>query len=244
MDFEKLKSAAEEIKLSDSEKEKLIAVCEASKTQKKKSRYVPAAIVAAAAMFIIVLFSPGFLFQAKMADSAAPQENAAADYEYLADSAEQYVQDGLGSVTLHSGSTVRAFRMIYYEIPEEFRLLVSESEYNEWEKKADTADGMMIMQFVSEFGITRGDFDSANAAYAQRIFEELGMAPLLRAADCAEQEQAEVFNADIVYSMNKATANEYYSVPEYEFSSMEEFAEAVKNGYASLSEKAEIIILN
>ena len=239
MDFEKLKFAAEEIKLSDSEKQKLIDVCEASKTLKKKKRFVPA-IVAAAAALVLVLFSPGFLFQAKMADSAE-QENAAADYEFLADS---YVEDGLGGVTLHSGSTVREFRMIYYEIPEEFRALVSESEYEDWEKKADIAGGMMMAQFVSEFGISEEDFDRANAAYAQRIYEELGMAPLLRAADCAEQEQAEIFNADIVYSMSKAAVNEYYSVPEYKFSTMEEFAEAVKNGYVSLSEKAEIIIRN
>lgn len=239
MDFEKLKSAAEEIKLSDSEKQKLIDVCEASKALKKKKRFVPA-IVAAAAALVLVLFSPGFLFQAKMSNDAAPQENAAADYEFFADSeADLYVEDGLGSVTLHSGSTVRLFRMVYYEIPEEFRALVSEEDFGDWESRQTDANGMPVMNFVRAFDISREDFDRANAAYAQRIYEELGMAPLLRAADCAEQEQAEIFNADIVYSFNENKIEEYYSIPDYEFSSMKEFTEAVRNGYASLSEQAE-----
>lgn len=239
MDFEKIKSAAEEIKLSDSEKQRLIDVCEASKMLKKKKRYVPA-IVAAAAVLVLVFFSPGFLFQAKMAD-AAPQENEAADYEYFADSAENCVQDGLGGVSLQSSSsTVLAFRKIYYEIPEEFRLLVSENEFNDWESRQNIANGMPMMHFIRAFEISREDFDSANTAYAQRVYEELGMAPLLRAADCAEQEQAEIFNADIIYSFNESKIREYYSVPEYPFSSMEEFADAVKNGYVSLSEQAEI----
>lgn len=234
MDFEKLKNAAEEIKLSEAEKLKMIEVCEKSRTSKKKKRHVPA-IIAAAAAVVIILFSPGFLFQAKMADTAENENMAPAeDYVYLAD------EDGFNEVIWQSSSSTTAYRMIYYEIPKEFRELVSEEEYNEWEKSRISADGMPIMNFVSEFEISREDFDRANAAYAQRIYEELGMVPLLRAADCAEQEQAEIFNADIVYSMDKAAANEYYSVPEYGFSSMEEFAEAVKNGYASLSEQADI----
>lgn len=239
MDFEKIKSAAEEIKLSDSEKQKLIDVCEASKTLKKKNRYVPA-IVAAAAALVLVFFSPGFLFQAKM-EGAAPQENAAVDYEFFADSAENYAQDGLESITLHSSSTARKYRRIYYEIPEEFRVLVSETEFIDWENRHNTVNGMPMMNFVRAFEISREDFDRANAAYAKRIYEELGMVPLLRAADCAEQEQAEIFNADIVFSFNENVIDEYYSVPDYEFSSMKEFADAVKNGYVSLSEQADII---
>lgn len=236
MNFEKLKSAAEEIKLSDSEKQKLIDVCEASKTLKKKKISVPA-IVAAAAAVVLVLFSPGFLFQAKMADSAAPEENAAADYDMFAD--EFIEEDGLGSVNMQSGTTLKAFRKIYHEIPDEFRTLVSEADFNDWKSRTVIADGMPIMHFVRAFEISREDFEAANSAYAQRIYKELGMAPLLRAADCAEQEQAEIFNADIVYSFNESRIRDYYSVPEYPFSSMEEFTNAVEDGYIPLSEKAE-----
>lgn len=233
MDFEKIKSAAEEIKLSDSEKQKLIDMCEASKPQKKKNRYVPAIVVAAAAL-VLVIFSPGFLFRAKMADHA-PMENAAADYEMLAD---KYEEDGIGNVILQSSSTVLEYRKIYYEIPIEFSSLVSEAEFAEWKNRANNSHGMPMMNFIRAFEISREDFERANADYAQRIYDELGMAPLLRAADCAEQEQAEIFNADIIFSFNESRIESYYSVPDYEFSSMSEFVYAVKNGYVSLSEQA------
>lgn len=238
MDFDKIKSAAQEIKLSDSEKLKMIEVCENSRTSKKKNRYVPA-IVAAAAAVVLVLFSPGFLFRASMKDSESMENMAANDYEYLAD---QFVaEDGMGSISLQSSSNV-GYRSIYYEIPKEFRELVSEKEYSEWESRQIASNGMPVLDFVQFFAISREDFDKANTAYAQRVFEDFGMVPLLRAADCAEQEQAEIFNADVIYSFNITEIQEYYRVPEYAFSSMKEFSYAVRNGYSSLSQQAEIIV--
>ncbi len=237
MDFDKIKSAAQEIKLSDSEKLKMIEVCENSRTSKKKNRYVPA-IVAAAAAVVLVLFSPGFLFRASMKDSESMENMAANDYDFLAD---QYVEeDGFG-ISLQSSSNV-GYRSIYYEIPKEFRGLVSEKEYNEWESRQIASDGMPVLNFVQFFDISREDFDRANTAYAHRVYEDFGMVPLLRAADCAEQEQAEIFNADVIYSFNITEIQEYYRVPEYAFSSMKEFSYAVRNGYSSLSLQAEIIV--
>ncbi len=237
MDFDKIRSAAQEIKLSDSEKLKMIEVCEKAKTSKKKNRHVPA-IVAAAAAVVLVLFSPGFLFRASMKDSAPMENMAANDYDFLAD--EHVEEDGLG-ISLQSSSKV-AYRSIYYEIPKEFRELVSEKEYNEWESRLIGAHGMPVFSFILNFDISREEFDRANAAYAQRVYEDFGMVPLLRAADCAEQEQAEIFNADVIYTFNITEIQEYYRVPEYAFSSMREFSYAVRNGYSSLSQQAEIVI--
>lgn len=238
MDFDRIRSAAQEIKLSDSEKLKMLEVCENAKTEKKKNRHIPA-IVAAAAAVVLVLFSPGFLFRASMKDAESMENMAADDYDYLAD---QFVEeDGMGSISLQSSSKA-AYRSIYYEIPKEFRELVSEKEYNEWESGLIGAHGMPVFSFILNFDISREDFDRANTAYANRIQEDFGMVPLLRAADCAEQEQAEIFNADIIYTFNLTEIQEYYRVPEYAFSSMREFSYAVRNGYSSLSQQAEITV--
>lgn len=233
MDFEKIKAAAEEIKLSDAEKEKIILMCEESKKTKKKSRFVPIATAAAVAVFAFVIFSPGFLLKASESDNFAPQENAAAnDYEFFADS-----YDGAQGVIIQS-STAEKFRNIYYEIPEEFRALVPENSYSE-DYKGDLSGEMRIVWFVKKFGISKESFEKANAEYAKRVYSDFGLYPLLKAADYEGQEEAEIFNADIIYSFDEEKINEYYARPDYKFSSMAEYAEAVENGYESLSQKAD-----
>lgn len=231
MDFEKIKAAAEEIKLTDAEKENIILLCEESKKTKKKSRFVPVAVAAAVAVFAFVIFSPGFLLKASEADkNFAPQENAAInDYEYLADS--------LDNASIIQSSTAEIFRSIYFEIPKEFRALVSEEDYAENEYKADLSEGMRIVWFIKEFNIPKESFEEANAAYAKRVYSDFGLYPLLNAADYKGQEEAEIFNADIIYSFDEEKINEYYARPDYEFNSLAEYARAVENGYASLSQK-------
>ena len=233
MDFEKIKAAAEEIKLSDAEKEEIILLCEESKKTEKKSRFVPVAAAAAVAVFAFIIFSPGFLFRAKESDmNFAPQENAAVnDYEYLADSV-----DNASGIILQS-STAELFRSIYFEIPKEFRELVPEEDYAEKDYKADLSGGMRILWFIKEFNIPRESFEEANAAYAKRVYSDFGLYPLLKAADYKGQEEAEIFNADIIYSFDEEKINEYYARPAYEFNSMSEYTEAVENGYAALSQK-------
>lgn len=233
MDFEKIKTAAEEIKLSDSEKEKMILLCEESKKAKKKNRFVPVAAAAAVAVFAFVIFSPGFLLKASEADkNFAPQEDAAVnDYEYLADSA-----DNASGIIIQS-STAEMFRSIYFEIPKEFRALVSEEDYAEKDYKADLSGGMRILWFIKEFSIPKESFEEANAAYAKRVYSDFGLYPLVNAADYRGQEEAEIFNADIIYSFDEEKINEYYARPDYEFNSMREYAEAVENGYVPLSQK-------
>ena len=162
----------------------------------------------------------------------APQENAAVnDYEYLADSV-----DNASGIILQS-STAELFRSIYFEIPKEFRELVPEEDYAEKDYKADLSGGMRILWFIKEFNIPRESFEEANAAYAKRVYSDFGLYPLLKAADYKGQEEAEIFNADIIYSFDEEKINEYYARPAYEFNSMSEYTEAVENGYAALSQK-------
>ena len=63
-------------------------------------------------------------------------------------------------------------------------------EYDEFLAQADLTKGMLIVQFVEYFGITREEFDAANK----------------------DENSKEIFNADIVYTFDKELIDEYYGV--------------------------------
>ena len=220
MDFERIKPAAEEIKLSEIQQERIISACENHK--KKKFNYKLWISVAAAAMFAVVIFSPGFIFRAgsKEADMAAP-ESGNGIYNYYAYEenmcvVEDYLQDSVVSVQNQS-ATVESkalfdsgeYRKIYSVIPSQFIWLVDYEEYENWKKTVDAADGMAMLQFVEHFGITREDFDSANASYEAYI-NSTGESALRRKPESKDEEESEVFDAEIIYSFDKEKIDEYY----------------------------------
>ncbi len=205
MDFEKIKPAVEEIKLSEIQHERIIEACE---KQKKKSFNYKLWIPVAAAVFVVI-FSPGFIFRAsKTADMAAPENgkgfynnNAAADREmYIEEDclADCVVSVQNQSVTVETKALFNSgvYREIYSVIPSQFVWLVDYGEYKKWEKTVEASGGMAMLQFVEHFGITREDFDSANKAYEAYI-NSMG-------------ESSEIFNAEIIYSFDREKINEYY----------------------------------
>ena len=253
VDFEKIKTAAEDIKLTDTEKENIILLCEESKKTKKKSRFVPVAAAAAVAVFAFVIFSPGFLLKASEADkNFAPQENAVAnDYELLADS----IDDAAGVIVQSSTTenpdfkndegggviTVQKYRHKFYSVPGTFIDYVDRDDYYEWLLTIDhtsTAEVMVIKQFVQHFNITREQFDRANLEYAKRIQNKLGGSPCINPKDYANQEDDEVYNADIIFTFDDDLIREYYLSPDYPYLYDIEFEEAVARGeYTSQTEE-------
>ena len=254
MDFEKIKSAAEDIKLTDAEKENIILLCEESKKTKKKSRFVPVAAAAAAAVFAVIVFSPGFLFKASEADkNYAPQENAVADeenYGFLADS-----YDGAQGVIVQSSTTgnsdfendigggvitVQKYRAAFYSVPASFVNLVGKETFFAWRETIDatsTAETMVMSQFIQHFGITREQFDKANLKWAKGVRDNLYGIPCINPKDYANQETDEVFNGDIIFTFDNDLIREYYLSPDYPYLYDIEFEEAVKRGeYTSQTE--------
>ncbi len=252
MDFEKIKAAAEEIKLSDAEKEKIILMCEESKKTKKKSRFVPIATAAAVAVFAFVIFSPGFLLKASESDNFAPQENAAAnDYEFFADS-----YDGAQGIIVQSSSTensdfkndagggvitVQKYRAAFYSVPASFVNLVGKETFFAWRETIDatsTAETMVMSQFIQHFGITREQFDKANLKWARGVRDNLYGIPCINPKDYANQETDEVFNGDIIFTFDDDLIREYYLSPDYPYLYDIEFEEAVEKGeYTSQTEE-------
>ncbi len=221
MDFEKIKPAVEEIRLSEIQQERIIEACENHK--KKSFNYKLWIPVAAAAVFTLVIFSPGFIFRAsKSADNiGAMPENGKGFYYNYADEedmyiVEDYLADGVNSaqsqtvaVEVKSLFNSGVYRKIYSVIPSQFAWLVDSEEYEKWEKSVRISGGMAMLQFVEHFGISREEFNSANEAYDAYINSTLGAATVGIPSDKSEEE-LEIFNADVIYSFDKDRINEYY----------------------------------
>lgn len=226
MDFDKIKPTVEEINLSEIQRQKIIEAC---KKQKKKSFNYKLWIPVAAAVFAVVIFSPGFFLIAnnKAADMAAPESGNG--FDYLADTyggeinEEEVcvavddcitqgtisVQNQSSAISLKALFNSGVYREIYSVIPSQFAWLVDSEEYEKWKNSVDASGGMAMMQFVKHFNISREDFDSANEAYEAYINSTFGIAIKEKPANETE-EKLEIFNADVIYSFDRETVNGYY----------------------------------
>lgn len=199
MDFSKIKPAVEEITLSNEQKEQIISSCQG---KKRKFNYRPLIAAAAAAIIISVIFSPGFLFRAKTADSAenAAQGNLKNDYQYTAD--EEYY-DAQSSFFSAGGATqdfcifadltafeAEEFTELYTLIPAEFLYLSGDEDLSGWLAEISADDGMAIMQFVIRFNVPKEDFDHANIGFAART--------------------GKFFDSDAIYTFDKELVDSLY----------------------------------
>ncbi len=196
MDFDKIKPAVEEIRLSDEQTAKILEACKA-KNRKKRNVWIPVAVAAACA---VIVFSPTFSVAMKGANSAMENDGMAVESanglycEELADDADFNISQNASSASSKLFDC-EGFREIYAVIPFEFSQLVSIGEYEEWKSTVNISNGMAMAQFVEHFAISREAFDVANENY------------LLSFGDF----KAEAFNADIIYTFNKEIIDEYYS---------------------------------
>ena len=196
MDFEKIRTAVEEINLSDSQTADILEICKNKKRKKNHNYRLPVAVAAAIAL---VALSPSFFINiigAKSANDAECPENYYAAENgsgILADAEEDYYYSADSSSSDAKGSQgiCQFFEpQIYALIPRQFSSLVGEKEYDEFLAQSDLTKGMIIVQFVEYFGITRDEFDAANK----------------------DENGEEIFNADIVYTFNRELIDEYYGV--------------------------------
>ena len=219
MNFEKIKPAVEEIKLTEIQQKRIIEACE---NHKKKSFNYKLWIPVAAAVFTLVIFSPGFIFRAgKSSDNMeAPENGKGFYYNYAADEdmyvVEDYLADGVVSaqsqtVTVEVKSLFNSgvYRKIYSVIPSQFAWLVDSEEYEKWENTVRITGGMAMLQFVEHFGISREEFNSANEAYEAYLKSTFGGAVNKKPSN-ENEEELEMFNADIIYSFDREKINSYY----------------------------------
>lgn len=226
-DFDKFREAAEEIKLDDLQKQRILEACKGRK--RRKINYTAVAGIAAVLVISFAVFSPGFLMRAKEADAmsneAVAEDYYAADQEaadengFLYDNA--YSQnslcggkgDGKYTYTVDECTQIifdaEEFRSIYSLIPQSFINLVGLAEFNEWAENATADNGMAIVQFKEHFGIEEEDFEKANREYAKYIYEIYEALPLYFTSN-AENEKYEIFNTELIYGADKEAIDEYY----------------------------------
>ena len=137
--------------------------------------------------------------------------------------------------------TVQKYRYRFYSVPEPFINLVDRNAYFEWENTIDvtsTAETMVMSQFVQHFSITREQFDKANLEWTKIIKDKLFGVPCINPKDYANQEDDEIYNADIIFTFDDDLIREYYLSPDYPYLYDIEFEEAVERGeYTSQTEE-------
>lgn len=137
--------------------------------------------------------------------------------------------------------TVQKYRSCYYSIPSTFVELVGREVYYEWINTVDyteSAEKMIMLQFIQHFDISREQFDKANYKIAKIILEELDGRPCMNPKDYANQICDEIYNGDIIYTFDDAIINAYYLSPEYPYLYSSEYDEAVEIGeYTSQTEE-------
>lgn len=131
--------------------------------------------------------------------------------------------------------TPRKYRACYYSVPYPFALLVGVDQYWKWHEmynnqNPDDTNEMVIKKFVQYFDISREDFEKSNLAFAKIRAEGVDDYPVMNPKDYADQEPDEIYNADIIYTFDDKTINDYYLTPNYAFGWRLEYEEAVANG--------------
>lgn len=222
-EFDKLREAAEEIKLDDLQKQKILEACKGKK--RRRINYPVLAAAAACLVITVAVFSPGFYLKAGAPADMAENEAAAEDI-FLADQDVNYysaqsdnLSDGadLKNDTAHivedwawSIFDAEGFRSIYSVIPQSFVALVDYDEFTEWSETVSAEEGMAIVQFAEQFNISKESFDEANRDYARRINSVYGVLPLY-CTPFEEHEIYEIFNTELIYSFDRESIDEYYT---------------------------------
>lgn len=255
MDPKELKAAAEQLRLTEEEKQAMIDACAGRKRRPPVRRI--AAIAAALLVLTALAAAPGFLFRAGRAKDPAPaedyalmveQEDKRSDENHMeAASAASAVQpDGTDATRAYGGGTMKQqrYRINYYDVPAPFVDLVGRKEYGAWYDQyilpyeQDDRNEMLMKQFIQHFHISREAFDKANLRWAILIRDKLDAVPKLSPKDYWDQETEEVYNADIIYTFDDEIINSYYLSPKYPFENVLEYEDAVAAGeYTSQTEE-------
>lgn len=142
---------------------------------------------------------------------------------------EQDLDIGGSDLILHK------YRQNYYTIPAPFGDIVDSEEFEKWYSdilllNPNETNKMIIKEFVLFFDVPKESFERANLEWAKIVERDLHGKPVMNPQDFSNQETDEVYNVDIVYTLDDETINNYYLSHDYPYTFSDEYEEAVSNG--------------
>ncbi|MBQ8015450.1 MAG: hypothetical protein IJ264_04610 [Clostridia bacterium] len=142
---------------------------------------------------------------------------------------------GIGQTDIGEGMIVQEkYRQCYYQIFYQLAQLVDPEELGAWEDEVyaldpDETNEMIVKLFIQHFNISKEDFEKANLELAKALYEP-GSEIMMNPKDYVNQEMYEIYNADIIYTFDDETINEYYLSGDYPYIYPDEFEDAVERG--------------
>lgn len=146
------------------------------------------------------------------------------------------IDSGGGDLILHK------YRQNYYTIPAPFSDIVDSEEFEKWygdilQLNPNDTNKMIIKEFVLYFDVPKESFERANLEWAKIVEYKLDGKPVMDPQDFSNQETDEVYNADVIYTLDDEIINTYYLSHNYPYTFSDEYEEAVANGdYISQTE--------
>ena len=142
---------------------------------------------------------------------------------------EQDLDIGGSDLILHK------YRQNYYTIPAPFGDIVDSEEFEKWYSdilllNPNETNKMIIKEFVLFFDVPQASFETANLEWAKIVERDLHGKPVMNPQDFSNQETDEVYNSDIIYTLDDAIINNYYLSHNYPYTFSDEYEEAVSNG--------------
>ena len=142
---------------------------------------------------------------------------------------EQDLDIGGSDLILHK------YRQNYYTIPAPFGDIVNSEEFEKWYGdilllNPNETNKMIIKEFVLFFDVPKESFEKANLEWAKIVERDLHGKPIMNPQDFSNQETDEIYNADIIYTFDDETINNYYLSHDYPYTFSDEYEEAVSNG--------------
>lgn len=261
MDFNKFSEAGRNIKLTENKKREIVNACRNCGIDRHKpvSPYFKRTVAAICALTIVLMAGvvltkhigngrqipvgetdTSTVFSESTVSDIAHSEKSnetTSDNLIISKNAqtEEFTKNSQESIDAGGAFlTTRKYRVRYYSVPYQFKLLVGEEAYQEFEnqtdKTTDELNEMKIKRFIQYFNISREDFDKTNLEFAKVLKGNLDINLMMNPKDYADQEIEEIFNADIIYTFDDEIINEYYLSPNYMFGIQIEYLEALENG--------------
>ena len=242
MDYNKLSETGRKIKLSDEKKREIIDVCKENCGH--KTFFVPPGFrkISAVLCVLIIFTAIGFAYKNRVVGDISAQSNiiqndptkGETDILNTVVSSDINIYqptDDVGGGDLG----LLKYRMNYYDIPAPFAEIVEADIFENWYSEVLTENpnetNVMIMKrFINHFDVSREDFEKANLEWAKIIAEEMDGTPAMDPKDYANQELEEIYNVDILYTLDDEIINNYYLSHEYPYVYSYDFMKAIESG--------------